>query len=143
MALLQEAPLIWGRSASRRIRVILHDSKIFVLTKRSLFRQFQRPSSIFFALLAMLFILIGLCYVHSLLLVHLDQAALPVKRAAGALLGLSDPAFNTAALYIRHISLTNISTPFQECPGCFDYFPGCYAFNPPLFSGIETSFERR
>jgi len=50
--------------------------------------------------------------------------------------GSSDLAIHNAARHLRHISLTDIATPFQDCPGCLDYFPEAMSANPPEFGGM-------
>lgn len=100
-----------------------------------------RPSFCFLAILILLIVTISLCYAHSIYAVRQESERLPVKMATVAVVGSSDLAINTAARYIRHVSLTDVSTAFQDYPCCLDYFPGAMSVNPPEFFGIETRFE--
>lgn len=108
----------------------------YLIKKESL-----RPSFAFLLILFMLLMTISFCYVHSIYAVKQGMQKQPIKMAAVALVGSSDLALNTAARYIRHVSLTDVSTAFQDCPGCLDYFPGALGANPPNYLGINTSFE--
>jgi hypothetical protein len=100
-----------------------------------------RPSFGFLLILFMLFITTCICYAHSIYEVKQGMKRRPVKMAAVAVVGSSDLALNTAARHIRHVSLTDVSTAFQDCPSCLDYFPGALGANPPDYLGINTSFE--
>ena len=100
-----------------------------------------RPSSCFLAILILLLVTACLCYAHCNYAVKQESKRLPVKKATVAVVGSSDLAINTAARYIRHVSLSDVSTAFQDCPCCLDYFPGAMSANPPEFFGIETRFE--
>lgn len=90
----------------------------------------------------MLFAFMCLCYVHTSYMEAVEKESMGVKKAAVALVGSSDLSVNTAARYIRHVSLSDVSTPFQDCPACFDYFPGALSTSPPKYFGIETRFEQ-
>ena len=100
-----------------------------------------RPSLWFFSILILLFITVSLCYAHSLYVIRQEIKRLPVKIATVAVLGTSDLAISTAGRHIRHVSLSDVSTAFQDCPGCPDYFPGSFSTNPPKYFGIKTRFE--
>lgn len=104
-------------------------------------KELLRPCYGFFSLLILLFVTLCLCYGHAIYANKQESVRLPIKRASVAVTGSSDLAINTAARYIRHVSLTDVSTPFQDCPGCLDYFPGALGTNPPEFFGIVTRFE--
>jgi len=52
--------------------------------------------------------------------------------------GSSDLAVYNSAKYLRHVTLTDVSTPFQDCPGCLDYFPEAMSAHPPGFTEIST-----
>ena len=56
----------------------------------------------------------------------------------GADRGATKKAIYNAARYLRHVTLTDVSTPFQDCPGCLDYFPEAMSANPPEFTGMST-----
>ena len=48
-----------------------------------------------------------------------------------AILGLSDLVLSTEARYIRHLSLTDFFSPFQDTPSGFDLLPSGSFFPPP------------
>ena len=102
----------------------------------------MRPSFRFFSVLISLFILIALCYAHSVHVIRQETKRLPFKMATVAVVGTSDLAISTAGRHIRHVSMSDVSTAFQDCPGCPDYFPGTFSTNPPKYFGIKTRFEK-
>ena len=101
----------------------------------------MRPASAFLSILFLLFIGISLCYAHSIRAIHQDAKKSLVRMVTVSVVGSADLAINNAARYIRHVSLTDVSTAFQDCPGCFDYFPEAMSANPPDFPGFVTRFE--
>ncbi len=101
----------------------------------------MRPSFSFLYILVLLSIAIGFCLVHSIHAIHEDTRTNPVRMIAVSVVGSADLAISNAARYIRHVSLTDVSTPFQDCPGCLDYFPETMSANPPDFLGFQTRFE--
>ena len=48
------------------------------------------------------------------------------------ILGLSDLVLSTEARYVRHLSLADYFSPFQDTPSGFDLFPSGSFFGPPL-----------
>lgn len=100
-----------------------------------------RPSLCFLSALVMLFLSLLFCYGHALYAVKLDEKRGLVRAATIVVVGSADLSLNNAARYIRHVSLTDVSTAFQDCPGCLDYFPGSLSVNPPDFHGFRTRFE--
>ena len=48
-----------------------------------------------------------------------------------SILGLGDLVLATEARYIRHMSLTDLFSPFQDTPAGFDLFPSGSFFPPP------------
>ena len=105
-------------------------------------KRYPRPSHYFFSILVLLFMILCFCYGHFFYVINQEHARIPLRRAVVTVVGSSDLAINTAARYIRHVSLTDHSTPFQDCPGCLDYFPGAFSTNPPEFLGIQTVFQK-
>ena len=101
-----------------------------------------RPSIRFFSSLVLLIAGTCICYAHSIYSRGLESRNMPVKIATLALLGAPDLGISTAARYVRHASLTDVSTAFQDCPGCLDYFPEVLTANPPPYFGIVTRFEQ-
>jgi hypothetical protein len=53
--------------------------------------------------------------------------------------GLTDLAITSAARYLRHYSLSDLATPFQDYPASLDHFPAGFVFAPPDYSGIRSS----
>lgn len=60
-------------------------------------------------------------------------------KAVSVFLTSPDPAMNTSARYIRHLSLTYPGSPFPDFPGQPDYLPAGMAWAPPHFPGITTT----
>jgi len=48
--------------------------------------------------------------------------------------GLTDLSITTAARYLRHYSLGDMATPFQDYPASLDHFPAGFVYSPPDFS---------
>jgi len=46
-------------------------------------------------------------------------------------LGLTDLCLFTEASYTRHISMTDMATPFQDSPATFEHFPTGALVSPP------------
>jgi hypothetical protein len=99
------------------------------------------PAFSFLSILFLLFIGLSLCYAHSIHATHQEAKTSLVRMVAVSVVGSADLAINNAARYIRHVSLTDVSTAFQDCPGCLDYFPEAMSVNPPDFPGFVTRFE--
>ncbi len=55
--------------------------------------------------------------------------------------GLTDLAITSAARYLRHYSLSDLATPFQDYPASLDHFPAGFVFAPPDYSGIRSSIK--
>ena len=55
--------------------------------------------------------------------------------------GLTDLAITSAARYLRHYSLTDLTTPFQDYPASLDHFPAGFVFAPPDFTGIRSTIR--
>ncbi len=102
----------------------------------------MRPSFYLGALLSLLLLSLGLCYAHYSHSIHEEVDRHSARMAAVAVMGVADLALNTAARYIRHVSLADTSTAFQDCPCCLDYFPGAFSANPPDFPGIQTVLKK-
>ncbi len=52
--------------------------------------------------------------------------------------GLPNLAITSAARYLRHYSITDMTTPFQDFPASPDHFPAGFAFVPPDYSNMVT-----
>jgi hypothetical protein len=97
-----------------------------------------RPASFFLWTVSLLLVGLCLCYAHFVKASRQAAEQAPLRETAVRIVGSSDLAIYNAARYLRHVTLTDVSTPFQDCPGCFDYFPEAMSANPPGFAGIDT-----
>jgi len=52
--------------------------------------------------------------------------------------GLPNLAITSAARYLRHYSITDLTTPFQDYPASPDHFPAGFAFVPPDYSNMVS-----
>jgi len=52
--------------------------------------------------------------------------------------GLPNLAITSAARYLRHYSITDLATPFQDYPASMDHFPAGFAFTPPDYSNMVS-----
>jgi len=52
--------------------------------------------------------------------------------------GLTDLAITSAARYLRHYSLTDMTTPFQDYPVSLDHFPAGFVFSAPNPANTPT-----
>jgi len=105
-------------------------------------QEWLRPSLWFLWSFFVLFVGLLLCYVHSIRAVNQEMEKELFRTVTVAVVGSADLAINNEARYIRHVSLADVSTAFQDCPGCLDYFPGSLSTNPPEYFGIVTRFEQ-
>ena len=101
-----------------------------------------RPAAFFLCALALLVVALCLCYAHFIEAARQAAEQAPLRGIAVRIVGSSDLAIYNAARYLRHVTLTDVATPFQDCPGCLDYFPEAMSANPPGFfrsSGMKRS----
>lgn len=63
--------------------------------------------------------------------VKLSEPIFERKKTIVRQLGLTDLCLFTEANYTRHISMTDISTPFQDSPMSFEHFPTGALIGPP------------
>ncbi len=52
------------------------------------------------------------------------------------IVGLPNLSITSAARYLRHYSITDLSPPFQDYPASLDHFPAGFAFAPPDYSNM-------
>ncbi len=92
--------------------------------------------------LALVFVLLccwgGLEYWHSRQRLRESEQDKPHRRHFQKVIGLPNLAVTSAARYLRHYSLTDLTTPFQDYPGSLDHFPAGFAFVPPDYSSMPT-----
>ncbi len=63
---------------------------------------------------------------------------LQIRRQFQKTVGLPNLAITSAARYLRHYSITDMTTPFQDFPASPDHFPAGFAFVPPDYSNMVT-----
>jgi hypothetical protein len=91
----------------------------------------ERKSNIFFATAGVLFILLGMVWIHSFLRQSADESSFSEKRNLVRELGLTDLCLFTDARYTRHPSMADLSTPFQDYPASLEHFPSGALMIPP------------
>ncbi len=52
--------------------------------------------------------------------------------------GLTDLSITTAARYLRHYTLGDMTTPFQDYPASLDHFPAGFVYAPPDMSDFPN-----
>jgi hypothetical protein len=55
--------------------------------------------------------------------------------------GLTDLSITTAARYLRHYTISDLTTPFQDYPASLDHFPAGFVYAPPDYSGMPSSIR--
>jgi hypothetical protein len=73
--------------------------------------------------------------VHAYSKITGNREKLPVKRKLVEITGLIDLSVVNDARYLRHLSITEPSIPFQDYPCSFDYLPSTLFFAPPEIKG--------
>ena len=53
-------------------------------------------------------------------------------------IGLTDLSITTAARYLRHYSLADLTTPYQDYPASMDHFPAGFSFAAPDYKGMPS-----
>jgi hypothetical protein len=64
------------------------------------------------------------------------EQQLKLRRQFQKAVGLPNLAITSAARYLRHYSITDLATPFQDYPASPDHFPAGFAFAPPDYSNM-------
>jgi len=83
-------------------------------------------------------LLSGLEYRHFHKRLRETEQQLKLRRQFQKAVGLPNLAITSAARYLRHYSITDLTTPFQDYPASLDHFPAGFAFVPPDFSDIPS-----
>lgn len=104
-------------------------------------RRRLRPASLFLWGVSLVLAGLCLCFAHFVVASGRATAQSPLRDVAVRIVGSSDLAIYNAPRYLRHVTLTDVATPFQDCPGCLDYFPEAMSANPPGFAGITTEMS--
>jgi len=101
----------------------------------------MRYSNTVFIAFLLSFLLIGIVYQHSQYRIEEIQPVIDVRLKITRKIGLPDLAITTAARYLRHYSLGDINTPFQDYPASLDHFPAGFAYSVPNFENIPVIFR--
>ena len=80
----------------------------------------------------------GLEYQHFQKRLFQAEQQLKLRRQFQEAVGLPNLAITSAARYLRHYSLTDLTTPFQDYPASLDHFPAGFAFAPPDYSNMPS-----
>ena len=78
--------------------------------------------------------------VHAALRQKKDTETLEGMRKMVGALQITDLCLFTDARYIRHLSQTDLNTPFQDHPGALEHFPSGSLVSPPLT--LTKSYEK-
>jgi len=78
--------------------------------------------------------------VHAALRQKRDTEVLEGMRMMVGALKITDLCLFTDARYIRHLSQTDLNTPFQDHPGALEHFPSGSLVAPP--STLTKSYEK-
>ena len=81
-------------------------------------------------------LVIGLEYRHYQKRLSEIEQQLKLRRQFQKAVGLPNLAITSAARYLRHYSITDLTTPFQDYPASLDHFPAGFAFMPPDYSNM-------
>jgi len=98
-----------------------------------------RKSSVFLVSAATATLLFGLMFLHAAWRQRADLELLASKRMMVGALQLTDLCLFTEARYIRHLSQTDLHTPFQDHPGALEHFPSGSLVSLP--STLTRSYE--
>jgi hypothetical protein len=91
----------------------------------------MRKSSGFFWFAAVAILLLCVMVLHAAWRQKGDLEALERKRMMVKALKFTDLCLFTDARYIRHLSQTDLHTPFQDHPGALEHFPSGSLVSPP------------
>lgn len=68
--------------------------------------------------------------------IKIDRKSHDIRIRFNEIVGLPNLSITTAARYLRHYSLSDLSTPFQDYPCSQEHFPASFAFAPPDFKDM-------
>jgi hypothetical protein len=91
----------------------------------------MRGSTAFLTYLAATILILGALLGHALFRRHADLQFLEAKTRLVRTLQITDLCLFTEASYLRHLSQTDVHTPFQDTPMSLDHFPGGAVVQPP------------
>jgi len=98
----------------------------------------MRHSSLFAIVFVGFCLLGGLEYFHSQKRQLEVAQALPIRGQFQKVIGLPNLAVTSAARYLRHYSIADLTTPFQDYPTSLDHFPAGFVFTPPDYSNMPS-----
>jgi hypothetical protein len=90
-----------------------------------------RKSSYFFAILLLLLLTFAALFPHARQRQKAEAHSLDTMAGMVRELGLSDLCLFTEASYTRHITQTDLRTPFQDLPLSLEHFPSGSLMLPP------------
>ena len=101
-----------------------------------------RKSNLFFLYLAVNLILLFLLSVHASFKKEAEAGAIKDKEEMVRAIGLTDLCLFTEASYTRHLSQSDLHTPFQDSPMSLEHFPsGSIAAPPPGLRKINGKMD--
>ncbi|MDD2853327.1 MAG: hypothetical protein PHY09_15690 [Desulfuromonadaceae bacterium] len=92
----------------------------------------QRRSTIYLGVTATLVLLLVGMFLYASNVVRTSRPLFARKTALVRQLQLTDLCLFTEASYTRHVSMTDISTPFQDSPMSLEHFPTGALVEPPF-----------
>jgi hypothetical protein len=99
----------------------------------------MRKSKYFLIFLALNIFLLGLMFLHSFWRTKKDAPVIAEKACLLERLQLTDLCLFTEASYTRHLSQSDLHTPFQDFPLSLEHFPsGSMAVHPPVMRRINA-----
>jgi hypothetical protein len=91
----------------------------------------MRKSGIFFIYFGINLIIVCLLFIHASYTKDRSMSALKEKAEMARELELTDLALFTEARYTRHLSQSDLNTPFQDSPLSLEHFPSGSIIMPP------------
>jgi len=80
----------------------------------------------------------GLEYRHFRNQLSESEQRVKLRRTFQKAVGLPNLAITSAARYLRHYSIADLATPFQDYPASLDHFPAGFAFKAPDYSNMPS-----
>jgi hypothetical protein len=91
----------------------------------------MRKSNLFLIFLVLYIFLLGLIFVHASIRTGKEKGLFKEKSEMVKMLELTDLCLFTEASYTRHLTQTDLHTPFQDYPASLDHFPSGSLVRPP------------
>jgi len=96
----------------------------------------MRYSSIFSLVVLVILFMICIVWIDAADRNATFDKSLAIRNRYANIVALPDLSITTAARYLRHYSLTDLSTPFQDYPCSQEHFPASFAYSPPDFKNM-------